>query len=68
MRQKRESGGQPRRTFLAGFLAGVGGAIAVLSAPKRTRAATTKPTVAAAGPILYRRTKETERYYKTLSL
>jgi hypothetical protein len=65
MRQKGESK-QPRRTFLAGFLGGVGGAVALLSAPKRVRAAGKKPTAPTTGPILYRRTKETERYYKTL--
>jgi hypothetical protein len=67
MLQNKEAKGQPRRTFLAGFLAGVGGA-ALLSAPKRARAARQTPTVPATGPILYRRTKETERYYKTLYL
>jgi gas vesicle protein len=66
MRQTDKSTGQPRRTFLAGVLAGVGGAAALLSAPKRARAAAKTPTVPAQGPILYRRTKEAERYYKTL--
>ncbi len=61
-----EPKGQPRRSFLAGILAGVGGAVALLSAPKRASAVVTKPTVPAQGPILYRRTQETERYYTTL--
>lgn len=66
MRRKGDSQGQPRRKFLAGFLAGIGGAAAVLSIPKRARGAVTKPTGVAKGPILYRRTEDTERYYRTL--
>ncbi|MFQ5850911.1 MAG: hypothetical protein ACE5JU_10025 [Candidatus Binatia bacterium] len=61
-------GSQSRRKFLGGFLAGVGGAAAWLLVPKRARAAGEKPTVRAIGPILYRRTREAERYYKTLYL
>ncbi len=57
---------QPRRKFLAGFLAGVAGVAALLVAPKRSRAAGKKPTVRETGPILYHRTEETERYYRTL--
>jgi gas vesicle protein len=66
MWRKRESTGQPRRRFLAGVLAGIGGVAALLSAPKRARSATTTPTVPEHGPVLYRRTAEAERYYKTL--
>ena len=58
--------GQPRRTFLAGFLAAVGGVTALLSSPKRARASRNEPNVPTPEPILYRRTKEAERYYKTL--
>lgn len=57
--------GQARRTFLARFLTGLGAAAALLSRPGRTRAARHRETPAA-GPILYRRGVETERYYRTL--
>ena len=57
---------QPRRTFLAGFLAAIGGVTALLSSPKRARAKRNEANAPAPGPILYRRTKEAERYYKTL--
>ena len=57
--------GQARRTFLARMLTGLGAAAALLSRPRRARAA--KPGAArAAGPVLYRRGAETERYYRTL--
>ena len=59
-------GSHPRRKFLAGFLAGVAGVTAWLLAPKRARAAGNKLAAAATGPILYHRTEETERYYRTL--
>ncbi len=59
-------GNQPRRKFLAGFLAGVAGVAAFLLAPKRARAARKKSAASGTGPILYQRTKEAERYYKTL--
>jgi hypothetical protein len=66
MRQKGESQRQPRRQFLAGVLAAVSGAAAWLSAPRRGRAAVSERTVPAKGPVLYRRTEEAERYYRTL--
>ena len=57
--------GQARRTFLARTLAGLGAAAALLSRPRRGRAA--QPEVPPAkGPVLYHRTAETERYYRTL--
>ena len=59
-------GKQPRRKFLAGFLASVAGVAAVLLAPKRARAEVKKTEASEAGPILYHRTEETERYYRTL--
>jgi len=56
-----------RRTFLAGLLTGAGAAAAFGAAPKKAAAKKTltrgEPT---AEPILYRRTREAERYYKTL--
>ena len=57
--------GQARRTFLARFVAGLGAAAALLSRPVRARAKQHEETPAA-GPILYRRSEETERYYRTL--
>ncbi len=56
-----------RRTFLSGLLASVGGLTALLAAPKKAHARK-KPTVPATGPVLYRRTPEAERYYRTLYL
>lgn len=57
--------GQARRTFLARLLTGLGATAAVLSRPRRLRAAQPE-TTPTEGPILYRRTVETERYYRTL--
>ncbi len=57
--------GQERRTFLARMLAGLGATAALLSRPRRGRAAQPEATPAR-GPILYRRSAETERYYRTL--
>ena len=60
--------GQSRRTFLSGVLTGVGGVAALLSFSGNAQAARKTPTVPATGPILYRRTPEVERYYRTLYL
>ena len=59
-------GKQPRRKFLAGFLATIGGATAALFFSKKARAVEKSPAVPETGPILYRRTEEAERYYRTL--
>jgi hypothetical protein len=65
MRERKENakvqGG--RRSFLKGLLTGVGVAVALGMVPKRA-AAQKKPGVP--DPILYRRTEETEKYYRTL--
>ncbi|GIX46345.1 MAG: hypothetical protein KatS3mg131_0556 [Candidatus Tectimicrobiota bacterium] len=66
MQHRASQEGQPRRTFLAGLLAGASAAAALLAAPRRARAARQTPTISARGPILYRRTAEAERYYRTL--
>ena len=58
-------GKQPRRKFLTGFLATVAGVATAFLAPKRGRAVE-KGSTPEAGPILYHRTEETERYYRTL--
>ena len=54
-----------RRTFVASMLAGLGATAALLARPRRARAAKNGET-AATGPVLYRRSAETERYYRTL--
>jgi len=59
-------GRQPRRKFLTGFFASAVGAIAAFLFAQRGRAVEKKPPAQEAGPILYRRTEETERYYRTL--
>lgn len=61
-------GKQPRRKFLSGLLTVGAGLAAVLLTPRRARAQAEKPPVPGVetGPILYRRTEEAERYYRTL--
>jgi hypothetical protein len=51
-----------RRKVLLGVVAGVGASAAVLSAAEAQQ----KAAPAKSGPILFKRTAETERYYKTL--
>jgi len=51
-----------RRKVLTGLVAGVGASAAILSTVK----AQGKAAGGASGPILFKRTAETERYYKTL--
>lgn len=59
-------GRQPRRRFFATLLSAIGGAAALLLTPRRARAGAQKGEAPEAGPILYHRTEETERYYRTL--
>ncbi len=59
-------GKQPRRKFLSRLLSCAGGAAALLLAPRRTAAEAKKSETSETGPILYRRTEEAERYYRTL--
>lgn len=65
MREQRESpevqGG--RRSFLKGLLTGAGLAVALGMVPKKVAAATKQGVP---DPILYRRTEDVERYYRTL--
>ena len=66
MEENEKSSG--RRGFLLGILTGAGATSAALVA---TRTAVvgqegTDSTEALAGPVLYKRTDEAERYYKTL--
>lgn len=59
-------GRQPRRKFLTRLLSGMAGAAALVLTRRRARAETKVSQVAEAGPILYHRNEETERYYRTL--
>jgi hypothetical protein len=65
---KREKRSVGRRTFLAGLLTGGGVAAGVGAASgkaKPTKTEAPRPS-AAEDPVLYRRTEEAERYYRTL--
>jgi hypothetical protein len=70
MKRRRQVVG--RRTFLAGLLTGGGvaaglGAAAGKAAPAAAGApGAATPRQSPHGPVLYRRTEETERYYRTL--
>jgi hypothetical protein len=66
MRQDRTALG--RRLFLVGLLtgAGVAGTAAAASRGAAARTASPPRPVPAAGLVLYRRTQEAERYYRTL--
>jgi hypothetical protein len=66
---KGEKSGVGRRTFLAGLATG-GGVAAALGAKPGKAAPPAQPDPAApagpAKPVLFRRTEEAERYYRTL--
>ena len=65
MTQKRKSSG--RRGFLVGLLTGAGAAAALVGVGKKaTETKAPRQEASAAEPVLYRRTEETERYYRTL--
>jgi hypothetical protein len=65
MSQKKKSLG--RRTFLVGLFTGAGVAAAVGAVPqKRRKPPPWKKRTETTGVVLYRRSKEAERYYKTL--
>lgn len=56
-----------RRTFLAGLLTGAGAVGAMAAAPPKAGAKREETRDQGdAGPILYRRTEDVERYYRTL--
>ena len=59
-------GRQPRRSFLARLVSGLAGLAALLWAPGRARAQAKEIATPESGPILYHRTEESERYYRTL--
>ena len=66
MEENEKSSG--RRGFLLGMLTGVGATSAALMATRTAMVDQegTDSTEALAGPVLYKRTEEAERYYKTL--
>lgn len=66
MEETRFSGKQPRRKFLAGFGSAIAGLATVFLLPKKARAVEKSAPATDTGPILYRRTEEAERYYRTL--
>ena len=66
MEQAGFTGRQPRRKFLTGLFSAVAGLTAVLALSKKGRAGGERPPASDSGPILYRRTEEAERYYRTL--
>ena len=55
-----------RRNFLFGLIAGTGAVSLALGSGGKAKAAGRASDKKQKGPILYRRTKEAERYYKTL--
>ena len=59
-------GKQPRRKFFATLMSGIGGAVALLLTRRGVRAEAKKNNPPDTGPILYHRTEEAERYYRTL--
>jgi hypothetical protein len=66
-RMKRQRVG--RRTFLAGLLTGGGVAAGLGAAASKAaslKAETAKPAASPHPTVLYRRTEETERYYRSL--
>lgn len=62
--KKRSGLSATRRNVLAGLVAGVGASAAVLSSAQAQGKGGSGST--GSGPILFKRTAETERYYKTL--
>ena len=58
--------GSGRRKFLKGIFAAAGATSATVIAGKAFANVDTSSSDKSKGPILYRRTEEAERYYKTL--
>lgn len=66
MEKKEFSEKQPRRKFLARLMGSITGAAALAWLPKKAKAEVKRSEAPDTGPILYHRTEETERYYRTL--
>jgi hypothetical protein len=66
MSEARKSPG--RRTFLVGLMTGAGAVAALTGVPRKAvaRKEGEAPEPTGRKPILYRRTEEAERYYRTL--
>ena len=64
MRERRPESG--RRTFLKGLLTGAGVTAALGMTGKKAAATPKSKKPSTQEPILYRRTQDVERYYKTL--
>ncbi len=60
--QKRQAPNASRRGFLLGLVAGAGASAAVLTGKAKAQGA--KST--GSGPVLFHRTAETQRYYKSV--
>lgn len=63
---KKKSSIASRRNFLFGLLAGTGAATVALATAGKAKAKSGGTAEPEQGPVLYRRTEEAERYYKTL--
>lgn len=55
-----------RRTFLVGLLTGAGAVAALSATPPKATAKKDAAAEPGADQVLYRRTEEAERYYRTL--
>jgi len=62
---KKENRGVNRRAFFTGLLAGAGVAGVALAGSK-AQAADAPPAQKAKGPVLYHRTEDVDRYFKTM--
>lgn len=58
--------GPSRRAFLAGIIAGLGTAGAAMASKRVSQSVRHEPEAPSTDTVLYRRTEEAERYYKTL--
>ncbi|MBS1256932.1 MAG: hypothetical protein MAG581_02760 [Deltaproteobacteria bacterium] len=58
--------GSNRRSFLRGALVAAGATSATIMTAGSAVGKAVKTASGSTGPVLYRRTKEAERYYKTL--
>lgn len=68
MENKKNIAGVNRRKFFAGLFAGMGVAGVAMAASKQSGSTTTpiEENPGNTSPVLYKRTPEVERYYKTL--
>ena len=62
----KENKASSRRNFLWGIVAGIGTATVAMASVGKANSKPGKAAKKPTGPVLYRRTAESERYYKTL--